>query len=155
MSEQTYPVRTVRDGNFVENQVDLDTLNRIQNLIDSDTVETRETTGIGDIVTDDFFVVYRADRAEDVQDRILAWFKEHECFSGESIMQSDEPQLTAADLLSGLADEVFQFEVAHSADDELDALELADDASLSDLSDPEITTAATSENDGDTLTPEA
>jgi hypothetical protein len=45
-----------------------------------------------------------------VYGEVLRWFMKHQCFHGESIMQCDEPQLTAAETLAELA-EVFQFEV--------------------------------------------
>ena len=38
-------------------------------------------------------------------DHLIAWFHEHGCYSGESIMQSDAPQLTAVEMLSDLAEE--------------------------------------------------
>jgi len=40
---------------------------------------------------------------------ILAWFEKHECYSGESIMQCDAPQITAATLLADIADDVLSF----------------------------------------------
>ena len=46
--------------------------------------------------------------------QVVAFFEKHECFSGESIMQSDAPQLHAAEFLSTLADEVLAFEVTYA-----------------------------------------
>ena len=43
-------------------------------------------------------------------DRLLRWFHTHQCYSGESIMQSDAPQITAAEMLSEIADDVIKFE---------------------------------------------
>jgi len=40
----------------------------------------------------------------EVFQRLLDWFHEHQCYSGESIMQCDAPQLTAPELLSDIAD---------------------------------------------------
>lgn len=55
--------------------------------------------------------VTHEEKPQEVYQRVLNWFKRHECFSGESVMQCDAPQLTAASLLSDLADEVFNFDV--------------------------------------------
>ena len=48
---------------------------------------------------------------EEVYNRVLGFFIKMEAFSGESIMQSDEPQIEAAPFLSDLADDVFKFDV--------------------------------------------
>lgn len=48
-----------------------------------------------------------------VFDHILAWFHKHQCYSGESIMQSDAPQLTAAEMLAELADDIIKFNVTY------------------------------------------
>lgn len=48
---------------------------------------------------------------EAVYQRVLQFFHEQGTYSGESIMQSDGPQLDAPELLSYLADELFKFEV--------------------------------------------
>lgn len=43
-------------------------------------------------------------------DRVLEFYKKHEAFSGEHIMQSDNPQIEAPELLSEIADDIFNFE---------------------------------------------
>lgn len=45
-----------------------------------------------------------------VFDHLIAWFHSHGHYSGESIMQSDTPQITAPEMLSDLADDVINFE---------------------------------------------
>jgi hypothetical protein len=52
-----------------------------------------------------------------VFNRILSWFLEHECFSGEGVMQCDAPQLTAAPMLADIADELFRFTFEWKDDD--------------------------------------
>ena len=44
---------------------------------------------------------------------MLEWFVKMEAFSGETIMQSDEPRIEAAPFLSEIADDVFEFEVTY------------------------------------------
>lgn len=60
-------------------------------------------------------VTYHDDRAtrDALFEKMLAYYKEHETFSGESIMQMDGPLLAAPDLVSDIADEIFKFEVTH------------------------------------------
>lgn len=53
------------------------------------------------------------DARDAVFERVLAFFLKHESFSGECIMQSDNPQIYAPELLSELADEVFKFETEY------------------------------------------
>lgn len=43
--------------------------------------------------------------------KLLDYYKRHEAFSGEEIMQADDPQIEAPDLLSNIADELLKFEV--------------------------------------------
>jgi hypothetical protein len=54
--------------------------------------------------------------AKRVYEHVLAWFHEHGCYHGESIMQCDAPQLTAAVMLSELADDVINFDVEYVED---------------------------------------
>jgi len=42
-------------------------------------------------------------------DLLLAFFREHETYNGESICQNDGPQIGAPDLLSDIAEKAFQF----------------------------------------------
>jgi len=44
-----------------------------------------------------------------VFDKVIAFFVEHESFSGESVCQCDAPQLDAPALLAELADDVIKF----------------------------------------------
>lgn len=48
----------------------------------------------------------------------LEWFKDQGHYSGESIMQSDEPQIQAPVFLSDVADDIFQFDQVY--DDEME-----------------------------------
>ena len=50
---------------------------------------------------------------EEVYQRVLAWYVKHDSFLGESIMQSDNPQIDAPVFLSDLADDVFKFKYKH------------------------------------------
>ena len=62
-------------------------------------------------------VTYKDDQTtkDAVFEKVLAWFLEQETFSGECIMQSDAPQLTAPELLSDLADDIFKFNTTYDA----------------------------------------
>ena len=51
-----------------------------------------------------------------VFDKLLEWFVEQESFSGESIMQSDGPQIDGPVLLSDIADDLFEFQVNYDED---------------------------------------
>ncbi len=68
---------------------------------------------MGKITTDDFIATYNDDQeAKDaVFASVIEFFKKHETFSGESIMQSDGPLLDAPEYLSSLADDILGFEV--------------------------------------------
>lgn len=46
-----------------------------------------------------------------VYDTVLKFFKKHECFSGESVFQTDGPQVEGPELLAELTDKVFKFDV--------------------------------------------
>lgn len=63
--------------------------------------------------TGDCVVEYQDDAAAKTKvfEKLIAYFKEHRAFSGESIMQRDGPQIDAAPLLSEIADEVIQFKL--------------------------------------------
>lgn len=43
--------------------------------------------------------------------KVLQFFIDNQCYSGESIMQSDAPQIESPELLADLADNVFKFNV--------------------------------------------
>lgn len=53
---------------------------------------------------------------ERVYTKVLNFFIAMESFSGESIMQSDHPQLEAAPFLADLADDDFKFDVIWKED---------------------------------------
>lgn len=53
-----------------------------------------------------------------VFDHLMAWFRSHGCYRGESIMQNDAPQTTAAEMLSELADDVLDFDVRWEDEEE-------------------------------------
>lgn len=46
-----------------------------------------------------------------VFERVMQFFKDHESFSGESIMQSDSPLIDAPNVLAEIADEIMEFKV--------------------------------------------
>ena len=57
----------------------------------------------------------RFDDSQEVKDKVfeklIDFFKEHETYSGESICQSDGPQVEAPELLSTIADDIIKFRV--------------------------------------------
>lgn len=57
-------------------------------------------------------VTYKDDQAtkDAVFEKLLAWFFKHQAFSGESIMQTDAPQIEAPVLLSDIAEDIIQFD---------------------------------------------
>lgn len=62
--------------------------------------------------TDDFIVKFKdtPQLRDQVFERVLGFFTEHEAFHGESILQSDAPQLKAPCFFAELADELFKFD---------------------------------------------
>jgi hypothetical protein len=46
-------------------------------------------------------------------DAVMEFFCEHETYSGESICQSDSPQIDAPELLSKIAEKILKFEVKY------------------------------------------
>ena len=46
-----------------------------------------------------------------VFERVMEFFKDHEAFSGESIMQSDSPLIDAPNVLADIADNIIKFSV--------------------------------------------
>jgi len=44
-----------------------------------------------------------------VYDKVVDFFKKHESFSGECIMQSDAPIIESPELLSDIADDIMEF----------------------------------------------
>lgn len=45
----------------------------------------------------------------EIVDRLIEWYRQVNAVDGESIMQSDEPQIEAAPFLADLADNVIKF----------------------------------------------
>ena len=70
------------------------------------------------IETGDFIVRFDDSQVvkDEVFDALIKWYMEMEAFSGESIMQADEPQLTAAEKLSDIADDIIKFDVQYKGD---------------------------------------
>lgn len=68
----------------------------------------------GTIKTTDLVAKYRDDEAakQAVFDRVITYFREHECFHGESIHQSDNPIIDAPNVMSDIADNILKFDVA-------------------------------------------
>lgn len=48
-----------------------------------------------------------------VFEAVIGFFKEHEAFNGECIMQSDDPIIYAPELLSEIADNIIEFKVEY------------------------------------------
>lgn len=59
-----------------------------------------------EIKFDDYDVDYEDsdDVRNKVFDRVMQYFKEHECFDGESIMQMDDPIIDAPNVMCDLVD---------------------------------------------------
>ncbi len=70
--------------------------------------------------TSDGTVIYKDDVAtrNAVYEKVLAFFMEQECFSGECCYQCDNVQLESPDLLAELADDIFEFDVQEEEDDD-------------------------------------
>lgn len=68
---------------------------------------------MGTVDTENYVGTYRDDEAtkQAVFDKVVAFFVKHESFHGECIMQSDDPQIYAPELLAEIADEVMHFEI--------------------------------------------
>lgn len=64
------------------------------------------------IESDEYVCAYADDQAtkQAIYDKLLAFFKEHECFSGESYYQSDGPQIGSQELMGDILD-LLQFRV--------------------------------------------
>ena len=50
---------------------------------------------------------------EAVFQKIMEYFKKHECFRGESIMQMDNPQIEAPELMADIADDILKFKFTY------------------------------------------
>lgn len=65
------------------------------------------------IETGDFVCEY--DDSESIKnavfERVMEFFKTHESFSGEQIMQSDSPTIDAPNVLADIADDIIKFSV--------------------------------------------
>lgn len=64
-----------------------------------------------EIENNDYALAYKDDSAtkQVLFDKIVAFFMEHKCFSGESYAQRDAPQIGSMDLMCEIADDVLQF----------------------------------------------
>ena len=51
-----------------------------------------------------------------VFDRVVQFYKDHESFHWECIMQCDNPQIEAPSVLADIADDIIKFEVAYKED---------------------------------------
>jgi hypothetical protein len=62
------------------------------------------------------------DDSQEIKDRVfdalIEFYCKHEAFSGEVIMQSDDPQIYATELLAEIADDIINFEYDCLEDDE-------------------------------------
>lgn len=50
---------------------------------------------------------------EKVFNRIIQYFKKHNSWSGESVMQCDNPQMEAPEVMAEIADDIIKFKVEH------------------------------------------
>lgn len=64
------------------------------------------------IKIDDAIVEY--EDTQEIRDavfgRVMEYFNEYECYSGEIIHQSDNPQIHAPSVMSDIADEIIKFQ---------------------------------------------
>jgi len=70
------------------------------------------------VETENCVVTFPDDQAtkDAVFDRVVAFFLEHEAFSGESVMQCDAPQIEGPVMLSELVDDVLKFDAKDKSD---------------------------------------
>ena len=70
------------------------------------------------IETKNYFVTFEdtPEMHKKVFDRLIEFFKKHESFRGESVMQCDNPQIEAPGVLADIADDIIKFEVAYKED---------------------------------------
>lgn len=62
------------------------------------------------IESDEYVVAYMDDEAtkQALFDKVVAFFKEHECFSGESYYQQDAPQIGSQELMGDILDGILK-----------------------------------------------
>jgi len=67
------------------------------------------------IRSEDYLAIYNDDQAtkDAVFEKVIAFFKRHESFSGESICQCDEPMIDAPYFMAELADKIIKFDVKY------------------------------------------
>ena len=72
------------------------------------------------IETEDYIVEFEdtPELRQKVFQEVLDWYHEMVAFSGEQIMQTDNPQIEAAPFLAKLADEVFRFKRRYKGEEE-------------------------------------
>ena len=61
--------------------------------------------------TNEAIVAFDENSKDELFEKVLAWYLEHECFNAESIYQCDAPQLTAPELLADIAEDILKFKV--------------------------------------------
>lgn len=71
-----------------------------------------------EVILDNDEICVKCDISQDTKDKLFhlllsEYYLKHECFNGELIMQSDDPIIKAPEILSCVADDVFQFEVEY------------------------------------------
>lgn len=62
-----------------------------------------EDGGVGIVLVDD-----SPETKKVVWDRLIAYFRKHGAYCGESVMQCDDPQIEAPEVLGDIADIVFK-----------------------------------------------
>ena len=60
--------------------------------------------------TDNCKVTYNDEDIKPAVDMLLAWYKKHESFDGETIQQCDEPSIDSVNIMSEIADKLFNVE---------------------------------------------
>jgi len=65
------------------------------------------------VITEDATVTYDDSntKAREVFEMVTDWLFKQKCFSGESMIQSDDSQLEVSELFCDLIDDVYQFDV--------------------------------------------
>ena len=60
-------------------------------------------------------VTYNDDDAtkQAVFDRVIAYFKKHDAWDGESVFQRDDPLIDASNVLADIADNIIKFDVEY------------------------------------------
>lgn len=48
---------------------------------------------------------------DEVFDRLIAWYFEHQSFDGECVVQNDNPAMDAPNILAEIADDIIKFDI--------------------------------------------